>query len=286
MFGRRKKKKNRKVGKTIEIPKESQKPVLVQFPGMEAEFRFGNAQHIGTRSRQEDSFGFSDLSDQELLFQRGICAVLSDGMGGLASGREVSELAVARTLDFFKEIHGRVPVWKQMKEFVSDLNDEVFRLHEKDGKAGAGATLVAVIVYENRLYWCTAGDSRLYLFRGGRLYQLNEDHDYKNRLLGRYLRGEGNFEDAVRHPQRDALTSYLGCPFMEEIDANHLGFILQNKDKILMVTDGIYNALTEEEMTERMKRDPQEACGRMVKDAAAKMLPGQDNMTAMAVGYN
>lgn len=286
MFGRKKKRKAQNVGKTMEIPRESQKPVLVKFSGMEAEFKFGNAQHIGTRSRQEDSFGFSDLSDKQQLAQRGICAVLSDGMGGLSSGREVSELAVSRTLEFFKDLRGEVAVWQQMKEFVSNLCGEVFNLYGRDGKAGAGATLVAAIFYENRLYWCTAGDSRLYLFRGGRLYQLNEDHDYKNRLLSRYIRGEAALEEALGHPQRDALTSYLGCPFMEEIDANHLGFVLQNKDKILMVTDGIYNALTEEEMTERMRKEPQEACGRMVNDAASKKLPGQDNMTAMAVSYN
>lgn len=286
MFGRKKKRKGQNVGKTMEIPRESQKPVLVKFSGMEAEFKFGNAQHIGNRSRQEDSFGFSDLSDKQQLAQRGICAVLSDGMGGLSSGREVSELAVSRTLEFFKDLRGEVPVWQQMKEFVSNLCGEVFSLYGRDGKAGAGATLVAAIFYENRLYWCTAGDSRLYLFRGGRLYQLNEDHDYKNRLLSRYIRGEAALEEALGHPQRDALTSYLGCPFMEEIDANHLGFVLQNKDKIFMVTDGIYNALTEEEMTERMRKEPQEACGRMVNDAASKKLSGQDNMTAMAVSYN
>ncbi|MBS7008434.1 PP2C family protein-serine/threonine phosphatase [Anaerostipes sp.] len=286
MFGRKKKKKNQKVGKTIEIPRESQKPVLVKFPGLEAEFRFGNAQHIGARSRQEDSFGFSDLSDKQLLARAGICAVLADGMGGLSSGRDVSELAVSRTLEFFKQIQGQLPVWQQMKGFISKLSDEIFSMYGRDGKAGAGATLAAAIFYENRLYWCTAGDSRLYLFRGGRLYQLNEDHNYKNRLLGRFIRGEASFEEAMRHPQKDALTSYLGCPVMEEIDANHHGFILQNKDKILMVTDGIYNTLTEEEMAESMRREPQEACGRMVNTAALKQLPGQDNMTAMAVSYN
>ena len=76
MFGRKKKKKASRIGRTVEIPRESQEPVKVSFPGMEAEFKFGNAQHIGTRKQQEDSFGFSDLSDAELLSRRGICAVL------------------------------------------------------------------------------------------------------------------------------------------------------------------------------------------------------------------
>ena len=286
MFGRKKKKKASKIGRTVEIPRESQEPVKVRFPGMEAEFKFGNAQHIGTRKQQEDSFGFSDLSDAELLSRRGICAVLSDGMGGLSSGREVSELTVLRTLEFFKTMSDKEPVCLQMKVFASKLCEQVFDLYGKDGRAGAGATLVAVFIYGNSLYWCTAGDSRLYLFRGGRLYQMNEDHDYKNTLLGRYIRGEGSFEEAVSHPQKDALTSYIGCPLMEETDVSRFGFVLQNGDKILMVTDGVYHALTEEEMAGRMRKDPQEACRRMIMDAVSKNLPGQDNMTAMAVSYN
>ena len=37
----------------------------------------GNAQHIGTRSEQQDAFGFSDIHDDPFIQQFGVLGVLS-----------------------------------------------------------------------------------------------------------------------------------------------------------------------------------------------------------------
>ena len=71
MFWKKKKKKKEEkavqaaIGKTEEFPEES--GITVSFTGMGAKVRIGNAQHIGDRGGQEDSFGFSDLSSQEII---------------------------------------------------------------------------------------------------------------------------------------------------------------------------------------------------------------------------
>ena len=113
MFGRRRRRK-KKITKTVEIPAAFDNLITVDFQGVRIEYQIGNAQHIGSRKRQEDSFGFSDLSDDILLKERGICAVLADGMGGLDLGREVSEQVVRETLEFFRNMNYQVSISEQM----------------------------------------------------------------------------------------------------------------------------------------------------------------------------
>lgn len=286
MFGRRKKRKQKNIGKTLQIPKVEQEPVKVRFSGHTVSFKLGNAQHIGNRTQQEDSFGFSSLDNPSVLSEKGICAVLADGMGGLSNGREVSQSAVSSMLDYFFRMDFKRPLLPQFRTYVERINQNVCRTYSKDGKAGAGSTFVTAVIFDNILYWCSVGDSRLYLYRQGRMYQMNEDHDYKNRLLGQYIQGTATLEEAMNNPQKDALTSYLGSRCLDEIDGNRRGFFLQNQDRIVLVSDGIYNALSDKEMADRMEREPQDACQRLIQDVLDKRISGQDNMTVMIVSYS
>lgn len=289
MFGRKKKKKTEKelgdIGRTIEIPISSQEPVSVSFNGLEVQLKFGNAQHIGRRKTQEDSFGFSSLMEEDIS-ARGLFAVLADGMGGLRNGRQISQFVVTEALSYFSSLDYSLPVCSQLEAFVKGINVQVYDVYGSRGKAGAGSTFVAALLRGNSLYWCTTGDSRLYLYRNERLYQLNEDHDYKNRLLDNYIHGSGNLQTAFSDPQKDALSSYIGCPPPADTDTNRRPFKLLNGDRILLATDGIYNALPDDAMARRMKEEPQAACDRLIQDVLDRNISGQDNMTVMAVSYN
>src|SRR5262245_47929517 len=50
----------------------------------------GNAQHIGARTSQQDSFGFADPDDIEFISHGGFLAVVCDGMGGMEHGDAAS----------------------------------------------------------------------------------------------------------------------------------------------------------------------------------------------------
>ena len=49
-------------------------------------FSAGNAQHIGSRSQQQDAFGFSDPAEQEFVAHAGFLGIVADGVGGLTHG--------------------------------------------------------------------------------------------------------------------------------------------------------------------------------------------------------
>lgn len=281
----KKKRKEDEIGKTMEIPETQEQPVIISYPGVEIELRIGNCQHIGKRKKQEDSFGFSEMEDSAYLASHGFCAVLSDGMGGLAAGRTVSEFAVMKSLKFFEQISYEQPVWQQIELFLNRLNEEVCDTYSTKGKAGAGATLIMVILYGDQLFWGAVGDSRICLIRGNRLYQVNEDHDYKNQLLGEYIKGNMSLIEAFQDKQGSALASYIGCPSVCRVDRNIRGLSLQDGDRIILMSDGLYRALTEEEILKKCNAQPQKMCDRLIQDVLDKKYPSQDNTTLLAIEY-
>lgn len=242
-----------------------------------AAVRLGNAQDIGRRQDQQDAFGWSAIP-----YGCGrMAAVLSDGMGGLADGARLSREVVAYMIGHLAEDGAVAPA---LETAVDALNERV--LHE-NGLRGvaAGATLCLAVVARRDLYWLCVGDSRLYLLRGGRLHAINRDHNAAERLLTAYFRGEIALDEWQRHSGDERLTSYIGGAPLADVDMNRRPFRLQDADKLLLCSDGVYRALAEEEITEILREDPQTAADELIQRSLAKRLRGQDNLTAMLIEY-
>ncbi len=279
MFGRR------KMGRTINIHKNKEEPVIVDFGDMKMMYKFGNAQHIGKRKIQEDCFGFSNITNSERISQKGICAVLSDGMGGLSNGRYVSEYVVGSTLSLFDNLDYSINVHSQLEAIVCKINDQVCKSCSGGDESLAGATIAAVAVYKDKLFWVCVGDSRIYLLRRGYLYQLNEDHVYRNKLIKDYLGGHIKLNAAFNDEQKNSLTSYIGNPKMPFVDCNRVSFSLQKGDKVMLCSDGVYNSLSDYEMIKRLQEEPQHASEGIVHDILNKKVLMQDNLTVMIINF-
>ena len=113
-----------------------------------------------------------------------------------------------------------------------------------------GSTLAAAVIKDDELYWVSVGDSRIYLYRRGEMTQLTTDHDYARELAREAALGNISPEEAATHPQRQALTSYLGLPFLSEIDRNEDPIILEPGDRILLCSDGLYKTIPDEEISQ------------------------------------
>ncbi len=243
----------------------------------------GNAQHVGARSEQQDSFGFSVVDDPPFVAHGGALAVVADGMGGLAHGRTASTLA---TRAFILAYIGKSPdesIPSALKRSLDAANDAVL---EGSMTAGAdetlGTTLAAAVVHEGNLHWISAGDSRVYLWRGNRVFQVTTDHVYAVELEAKASRGLISKTVAERDPDRASLVSYLGMP-RPTVDRNEKPFPLEEADLVLVCSDGLYRALSEDEMAAIDGRDPQAVCESLVQRAIAKALAQQDNVTVAAI---
>ncbi|MHC1761984.1 MAG: PP2C family serine/threonine-protein phosphatase [Negativicutes bacterium] len=248
----------------------------------------GNAQHIGARSEQQDSFGFSAFDDTGFVQHAGVLAVVADGMGGLALGKDSSATAVRTFLATYAVKEPEEKIGDVLDRALHAANRAVNRRAAEAGVEGeAGTTLVAAVIHEGRLFRISAGDSRIYLFREGRLRQITTDYNY-GRILDKMVeKGEMSSSEASSHPSRAALTSYLGKASVDDYDhPSDLSLELVSGDKILLASDGLFGFLQEEDIVRLVEAEPQPAAEALVHATVAKQSPYQDNVTVAILGYD
>lgn len=238
-----------------------------------------NAQHIGSRGEQQDSFCFSNPDDAPRLARNGLLAVVADGMGGMALGQEASRIACRVALEVYER--PAPSVFAMLDAIVAEATQAVHRRADEAGLAGdVGTTLVAVAVHADALHWRSVGDSRLYLFRDGHLTRLTADHIHGRSLLRAVGQGTLDREDALADPEFGALTSFIGLPEVQEVDGNVRPFSLCTGDRVLLCSDGLYNALSEADIEACLRAAPQgEGAHALVQTALDAQRPNQDNVT-------
>ncbi|MBQ3149833.1 MAG: serine/threonine-protein phosphatase [Clostridia bacterium] len=286
MFKRRIRENEQKTTSSVprtESPEECKSPSFSLADG--SVLMLGNAQHQGKRPYQEDSCGYSDLGNSELMNSKGILAVLADGMGGLANGKEVSSTLVSRLLELFNRPDTVCTGGADLYEWARRINDEICSRFCPDGSIKAGSTLVCALITGGILHWICVGDSRLYLKRNSRIYQVNEDHDYLNDLLSRAICGEISVDEAFSDPQKDVLVSCFGNEQMPRVDYSVSGFSLQSGDRLLLCSDGVYNAIPTELINQLLDKDPQTAAESIETAVLNQGFANQDNLTAIVISY-
>ena len=257
-------------------------PKTMEIQAMSAflKFDFGNMQHQGRRDYQEDSFGFSDISDPELVAKRGILAIVADGMGGLKNGKSISERAIGKFRKAFLNFSPAGNIPRQLSSLVAETNHDIYETDRQKG----GTTLICVYIYRNGMHWVSVGDSAIFLFRQGRLYQLNKEHNRLNELYLKFMYREITKEQLMAEPSLQGLTSNIGRRELRDLDQNLTGLRLQSGDRILLCTDGVSGRLTEKELLVAMSQGTAQACADVMKSMVLKKnAPKQDNLTAEVI---
>ena len=232
--------------------------------------RPGYAQHIGSRPEQQDSFAFSHIEDAALVARSGILAVVADGMGGLAMGKESGASVVTSVLATHESSSAAASPVDILHLAVLTANEEVLTLaRAADVEGDAGSTLVAVIVKDDNLYWTSVGDSRINLNRSGELVQLNSEQNYAADLMRRVAAGEISREEAVNNPERAGLTNFIGNLDLKPADASLRPLPVQNGDWVILCSDGLFGTLGDDKIQEELYGIPNDACERLVKKVIA-----------------
>lgn len=239
-------------------------------------------QHIGCREEQQDSCAVFKKVDKENA-RKELLAVVADGMGGLANGDEVSGVVVESARYYFMNTVFEEEKSASLTDMTYYINEDVlsYLKQSTDGEL-SGSTMIAAYICNRKLNFVSVGDSRIYLFRNGGLIQLNREH-VQLRELYSMRREEGlTYEEIMSDRQKGALTSYIGIPELEEIDYNMEPVSLKVGDKLLLMSDGIFGTLSEQEMLEVCNKDTAiaETLGNMVLE---KGKLTQDNMTVVVL---
>jgi protein phosphatase len=168
----------------------------------------------------------------------GLWAV-ADGMGGHTLGEFASGLAVQGLTD--------LPAAGDLEQRVNCARD---RLQEVNQRLRAEAlrrdvpligTTIAVLLAAGSLCSCLwAGDSRIYLYRGGRLRQLTRDHSHLEAARARHV---SKSDETLARPQANLITRALGAEDIVDIDSVNIELI--DGDIFLLCTDGLSNEVSE-----------------------------------------
>jgi serine/threonine-protein phosphatase Stp1 len=161
--------------------------------------------------------------------------LVADGMGGHTCGGMASQLIVDSIADM--ACPGSLD---QRVAEVRNRLDQANRLLVQDGLQSGltGSTVVVLLIDGPRAVCMWAGDSRCYLWRERRLYQLSRDHSLLEQLISARNMCP---QQAARHPQAHALTRAVGGDSKLSLDLIELD-VLQG-DVFVLCSDGLYQAL-------------------------------------------
>jgi PPM family protein phosphatase len=244
----------------------------------------GNAQHIGARRSQQDSFGFADPEDRDFIAHGGFLAIVCDGMGGMEYGDAASRTAVRAFLDGYQRKTPAESIPQALERSAREANAQVVATAQSLGLAGGiGTTLVAAALHDQSLYYISVGDSGVFLWSNGQLRTLNRPHIFANLLDAAVARGSLTREDAANHPERESLTSFIGTENLEEIDRNIEPYAMAPGDTVLLASDGMFKTLNLQEITESLEGAPQSWPESLVARTIAKQREYQDNVTVVSV---
>ena len=236
----------------------------------------------GRRERQEDQIAF----DFPVGVDHGF-AILFDGMGGHNAGDIASRVVVTEVFSQLKlktlspeQQEGTIRQSLQSAVRHANLRLESIAAQQDDDGI-MGATLLAPVLFHDRLYWISVGDSPLFLFRNGTLTRLNEIHSMEAKIAVMQQSGEINAFEAANHPDRYCLTSVLAGYDSPQIDCPEDPLRLRDDDIVVAASDGLEFLSTEQINTViQDNRDKQstEISAALLREVDRFDDPDQDNV--------
>ncbi|SEF58349.1 protein phosphatase [Eubacterium ruminantium] len=276
---------------TVRISEDQIQEYTTRLLGEHPTIKIGSSSILGTRDYQQDSL-FSNV-------ENGIAVgVVCDGMGGLEGGEIASQKATLTFAEDFynatsKNVINESNIISFLKDEAEKMNEVVSNLKNDAGEyMEAGTTVVSAVVFDNRMYWMSVGDSRIYLIRDGKIVRLTRDHNLKLMLdeqLKRSLISKEEYDRKIKHGE--GLISFLGIGNLELIDTNENGvpIVLQENDIVLLCSDGLYKRLSDEVIADTVwceEPDMVRAARRLTDVVLKYTQRSQDNTSIVLMQYN
>ncbi len=244
----------------------------------------------GARDYQEDAI----TADFPVGAEAGF-VVLADGMGGHAAGDVASKIVLTEVYSELKFQYANVESFEarapEILRSVADHANDTLRHHANTHPEtdGMGATLVVPALVENRLWWISVGDSPLFLYRNGRLSQLNEDHSMAPQIDLMVQAGLIDAETAATHPDRNCLVSVLMGAKIARVDCPSRPVELKAGDIVICSSDGLQfltNAQIEKVLARYRKARSTEIVERLLDELNRLDDPDQDNISFTVIKVN
>ena len=228
------------------------------------------------RANNEDNF---------VVLKKGGAVFLAvfDGMGGMEKGEVASSIAAQTANEMFESEADFPHPEAFIVSVLKKANEKIFQYAEAHNLSGKMGTTAAAAFIKNGfikngvLSAGNVGDSRVYLLKDGKLLQITHDHTLVAYQLENGLISE---KEARESTQKNVLTRALGVKADVEVET-YPEVALNEKDKVLLCSDGLYNMVSEKTIESVLKSNlSTEEKARALIDRANRN-GGEDNITVI-----
>ncbi len=212
---------------------------------------FGQASSAGIKPENQDCYAI-EIPDEPLATTKGIVIALADGVSGSEAGREASHAAIKGFLADYFSTPESWTVKTSVQKILSALNQWLHRNSQRryETQNAMVTTFSTLILKSNSAYLFHVGDSRIYRLRNDTLEQLTQDHR------------------VVISQDKTYLSRALGMDLRLDVDFRE--FPLEIGDRFILVTDGVYEFIREEQY-------------KIIIHAADDLTIAANSITAMAL---
>jgi serine/threonine protein phosphatase PrpC/CRP-like cAMP-binding protein len=216
--------------------------------------------------------------------------LVCDGMGGHAAGEVASETAakaihryVASQSHILNSFDGSPSACEAveavLRTAIQTASAEVFDLARGgQGRHGMGTTCIALIVAGGKGFMGHVGDSRMYMVRENRVWQLSQDHTFFNDAV---RNGMMSYEEARSSPWANMITRGVGIQRSVTVDT--LVFDIVENDTLLLCSDGLTAYVQEPHEIVSLLADPALPALPKKLVRVANERGGGDNISAVVV---
>jgi protein phosphatase len=220
----------------------------------------------------------------------GVVMAVSDGMGGALAGEVASTMAVETVGEKMLDTEPADPPTGEGLALITRLHDAtVFanQLIHNQGRTdpqfqGMGATFTGMCVTPTAADIIQVGDSRAYLVRNKKIYQVTKDQSLVQQLIDAQ---QISPEEAESHTLKNVILQALGA--QNEVYPVSVRIEPCDNDIFLLCSDGLSNKLGASEMQEIIVRNfdsLQNACAELIN--LANKNGGEDNITVVLTKFS
>lgn len=219
----------------------------------------------------------------------GIVLAVSDGMGGALAGEVASKMAVESVSEKLlldeEDTEATLTPESHQYSLISKLyNATVYAnyLVHQQGRTdpqfqGMGATFTGIGLTPDGVDIIQVGDSRAYLVRNGKIYQVTKDQSLVQQLIDAQ---QISAEEAETHTLKNVILQALGA--QNEIYPVSARLTPNQNDVLLICSDGLSNKVTAASMQKHVVDNLdhlEQACAELVREANEN--GGEDNITVI-----
>lgn len=191
---------------------------------------FGGHSATGPKSRNDDAYSAHLPEDHSSVELKGAVACIADGVSNSEQSQVASQTSVTHFIADYYSTPESWSVQQSAGRVINSINSWLYNYgsatHTRTDSAVT--TLSAAIIKSQTAYIVHAGDSRIYLYRDGKLEALTRDHSQK------------------RGKDESYLTRALGID--TSLDVDYRKEPIKENDLLLLSTDGLHEFMSEKDI--------------------------------------